>query len=147
MEALSIDRLLSSGHRPQSTIPMASTRWAWVLAVVVLAMAPSMAATAQCSLSGRWTGFMGNVVSAIYDNYQLTQTGANTFTATCLSGPEPDATPSSGCGWSNGTGTIDSQGQVALSLNTGVTLTAQVNCASQKVSQRRSIVQSRSLNG
>ncbi len=58
------------------------------------------ASALSCSIAGLATGFLPTG-ERLYDNYKITASARSNdlYTATCLSGPEPSAAPSSACGW------------------------------------------------
>ena len=79
------------------TLSASALSWLGLLSVLIR---PAVAAS--CSIAGLATGLLSNG-DPLYDNYRITASAhANdVFTATCLSGPEPNAAASSVCGWTS----------------------------------------------
>jgi hypothetical protein len=85
------------------------------------------AASASCSIAGLATGFLSNG-DPLFDTYRISASN-DALTATCLSGPDPDAIVSSVCGWTTAKlEQLDSA--ITVTFDTGKVLTGSIDCSS-----------------
>ena len=100
---------------------------ALIASLLLLSALIAPAAPASCSIAGLATGFLSNG-DPLFDSYRISSSN-NALTATCLSGPEPDAVASAACGWT--TAQLQQLDDVVTAtFDNGKVLTGRLDCAS-----------------